>query len=116
MAEIDNTIEKLNIKSTVKSEVKEIYRELAAAESYVHGVEISNIHLHEVGAVDSIVDTIALAVCYDNLCASKQIKKIFVPKIFEGKWNCSLSAWYFTNSCSCCCKHCFSLQFKLKLK
>lgn len=80
LAEIDNTIEKLNIKSTVKSKVKEIYRELAAAESYVHGVEISNIHLHEVGAVDAIVDISLACILIDML----KVDRIYASAVHVG--------------------------------
>lgn len=57
-----------------------IFQIIAEAESKAHGLPIDKVHFHEVGAIDSIVDVIALSVCFDNL----NPEKVFVPFMNEG--------------------------------
>ena len=60
---------------------KKIFNVLAIAESKAHEVPVEEVHFHEVGAIDSIVDIVAIAVCIDNL----GITEVVVPKLYDGK-------------------------------
>jgi uncharacterized protein (TIGR00299 family) protein len=74
--QIKSLIEKSTLTDAVKSLSIRIFQRVAEAEAKVHGVSIENVHFHEVGAVDSIVDIIGAAICYDYI---KPDKVIFSP-------------------------------------
>lgn len=81
MKEIREIIEAGNMTEGARSLALKIFSILAEAESKAHRVPVEEVHFHEVGAVDSIVDIVAVAVCLDNL----NIKNVIVPELREGK-------------------------------
>jgi hypothetical protein len=66
-ADIDAMIAVSSLPDPVKERSMAIFRRLAEAEAKVHGVAVEEVHFHEVGAVDSIVDIVGTAVCLDYL-------------------------------------------------
>ncbi len=56
MKDIENIIDGLNVSDTVKANAKKVYALIAEAESHAHGVDVSEIHFHEVGTLDAIAD------------------------------------------------------------
>lgn len=77
-------IREILLSSSMTDRAKEIalsvFEILAAAEAKAHGVPVDQVHFHEVGAVDSIVDVAAAAICLDNL----DVTEVIVPKLCEG--------------------------------
>ncbi len=62
MADIAHIVGHLHISEKIRRQVLEVYEIIAQAESKVHGEPVSQIHFHEVGAMDAIADI--TAVCY----------------------------------------------------
>lgn len=80
MAYITEIIERTNMPESARQISLHIFDILAEAEARAHAVPREQVHFHEVGAVDSIVDVIATAVCLDEL----GIKHVIIPKLCEG--------------------------------
>ena len=59
LAEIHKVIGSLNLPDAVKADVQQVYRLLAEAESHAHGVEVEQIHFHEVGEKDAVTDIVS---------------------------------------------------------
>ena len=67
MAEINAILDVIDMTKHARELADRIFAILAQAESKAHGVPVDQVHFHEVGAIDSIVDIVAAAVCLDNL-------------------------------------------------
>ncbi len=79
--DIKSMIEKCSLSSRVRQTSLSIFDQVAKAESRIHGVEKANVHFHEVGAIDSILDIVGTALCLEYL----GIDTILSSKIPLGK-------------------------------
>ena len=79
--DITKIIQVGQLSSGAKDLALKIFQILAEAEAAVHSKTLDEIHFHEVGAVDSIVDIVAVAVCIDNLSPSG----IVISALTDGK-------------------------------
>ncbi len=68
-AQIDAMLESSPIEPRVKALARRIFRRLAEAEATVHKMPIEQVHFHEVGAVDAIVDIVGAAAAFTYLGA-----------------------------------------------
>lgn len=73
LKDIISIIDKSRITDGAKNIAKKIFNIIAEAEAKVHGKSIDEVHFHEVGAVDSIIDIVGVAVCIDYLKPDKII-------------------------------------------
>lgn len=79
--EITYIIEHSAMNENAKKIALRIFEILAEAESKAHNVPVDQVHFHEVGAVDSIVDIVSVAVCLDDL----DVTEVIVPVLCEGR-------------------------------
>ncbi len=84
LKDILKIIDKTLMTENAKELSKKIFTILAEAESKAHNVPVEEVHFHEVGALDSIVDIISFAVCFDDLKEKYNIQKVYVPYLCEG--------------------------------
>lgn len=80
LAEIARIIEESTLAAAVKAKSNQIFTRLAEAEARVHGVPVNEIHFHEVGAVDSIVDIVGIAWALDYL----GVEQIYTSRLHVG--------------------------------
>lgn len=81
LPEILHILDHAELTDGARNTAVRIFEILAEAEAKAHGVPVEEVHFHEVGAVDSIVDIVAAAVCLDDL----QIDQVIVPVLCEGQ-------------------------------
>lgn len=70
-ADISDLIESSGVSDLVKEKSVAVFDRLARAESRVHQVPVSEVHFHEVGAVDSIVDIVGSLIALEHLCIER---------------------------------------------
>ena len=70
LPEILSIIDRADMTENAKSVSKRIFDIIGEAEAKAHGVPLEQVHFHEVGAVDSVVDIVSLGVCIDSLGVS----------------------------------------------
>lgn len=80
LKDIEEIIDASDLNQRVKGFSKKVFLEIARAEAKVHHKEIHEVHFHEVGAVDSIVDIVGTAICLDLL----GVEKVFSSPMHEG--------------------------------
>ncbi|KPU27271.1 hypothetical protein TR13x_05855 [Caloranaerobacter sp. TR13] len=71
LKDIEYIINSSSLNENVKKLSIDMFRKIAQAEAKVHGKSLYEVHFHEVGAVDSIVDIVGAAICIDYLKVDK---------------------------------------------
>lgn len=74
--DVNHIIDQSDIDESAKDLAKRIFLRVALAESKVHNETLENVHFHEVGAIDSIVDIIGTAILITKINPDKIISSI----------------------------------------
>jgi pyridinium-3,5-bisthiocarboxylic acid mononucleotide nickel chelatase len=85
--DITRMIKQSDLSANVQKISLAIFTCLARAEGKIHGHKIDDVHFHEVGAIDSIVDIVGGAICLDYLKVDKVISSPI--QVGSGIINCS---------------------------
>ena len=76
-SDIKKMIESADCKESIKANAIKSFEIIAEAESKVHGIDIEEVHFHEIGAVDTIIDLFGVSFALDDL----GIEKIIANKV-----------------------------------
>lgn len=76
LSQILKLVETSQLSAFVKDMAGKIFKQIAIAEAKMHGVSVWDVHFHEIGAIDSIVDVVGAAIC---------IEALGVPQIFTSQ-------------------------------
>jgi hypothetical protein len=80
LSEILNIINTGKITDSVKTKSSEIFRKLGMVEAGIHGVPLEEVHFHELGAIDTIVDIVGTVFALETL----KIEKVFSSPLAVG--------------------------------
>lgn len=80
-SELLEIIENSDLKDKVKEKSRSILTRIGEAESRIHGVPLSEIHLHELGGVDTLIDVVGTVSGIERL----GIEKIYASRVHVGK-------------------------------
>ena len=67
LSDVEKIINDSTLDIMTKELSKKIFMKIAIAEASVHEISIDKIHFHEVGAIDSIIDIVGAAICFNAL-------------------------------------------------
>lgn len=73
MEEIRRIVEGLPVSEKVKADILAVYSQIAQAESHAHGVPVTQIHFHEVGAMDAVADITAVCMLMERLAPERVV-------------------------------------------
>lgn len=92
-ASIKRLITESNLTLNVKKNALHIFQVIATAEAKIHGMSIDQVHFHEIGAIDSIIDIVGVALALESL----KIAQIFATPIPLGSGRIDMEHGIYPN-------------------
>ena len=80
LSNVVNIIDSSDLSEAVKTRAIAIFTRLADAEAHVHGISVENVHFHEVGAIDAIIDIVGACIGFEML----EIERFACSKVHVG--------------------------------
>ncbi|MFT8708775.1 MAG: nickel pincer cofactor biosynthesis protein LarC [Sporolactobacillus sp.] len=81
LADCQSIINTSTLSNWVKLHANQVFEEVAQAEAHVHGKSIEDVHFHEVGAIDSIIDIVGTCIGLESL----GIEKVYASPLHDGR-------------------------------
>ena len=81
--DIESLLAGADLSDTVRKRSLDIFMAIAQAEADIHGLDPCEVHFHEVGAIDSIVDIVGAVLCHEYLGAERIMSS---PVELGGGW------------------------------
>lgn len=81
LADIEEIIDSLDVSPRVKGDAKAVYTLIAKAESAVHGRSVSQVHFHELGAIDAVADVVTASMLFEQI----NPQRVIVSPVCVGK-------------------------------
>lgn len=81
LREIREIVEKSDVSSGVKERAMRVFTRICEVEAGIHGMSVDDVHLHEVGGVDAIVDVVGVLAAVELL----EIKRVVVSPLPMGR-------------------------------
>ncbi len=78
ITDLNKIIDSSRLEKNLKNKIKKIFLRIAAAEAKVHNTTIDNVHFHEIGAIDTIIDVAGTVI---------GLNKLGITKIYSSKLN-----------------------------
>ena len=80
LTDIEEIINSSDLNDNIKKNALGIFDIIGDAEAKAHGIDKSEVHFHEVGAIDSIIDIVGTCICLDDL----GVENIYFSDLYEG--------------------------------